>query len=85
MAMNIAKKIRTSSGGFPNVKALGVYLLSRKQSQVSMNLTDFRVTPVHAVFDAVREQAESEGVRIAGSEIIGLIPKAALEMAADHY
>jgi glutamate formiminotransferase len=85
VATNIAKKIRTSSGGFPHVKALGVYLLSRKQSQVSMNLTDFRITPVHVVFDAVREQAESEGVRIAGSEIIGLIPKAALEMAAEHY
>ena len=85
LAMNIAKKIRASSGGFPDVKALGVYLLSRKQSQVSMNLTDFRTTPVHVVFDAVREQAEAEGARVAGSEIVGLIPKAALEMAADHY
>ena len=85
VARHIAKKIRASSGGFPNVKALGLYLLSRKQSQVSMNLTDFRITPVHVVFDAVREQAEAEGVRVAGSEIIGLIPKAALEMAADHY
>jgi hypothetical protein len=83
--MNIAKKIRASSGGFPGVKALGVYLLSRKQSQVSMNLTDFRSTPVHVVFDAVREQAEAAGVRIVGSEIIGLIPKAAIEMAANHY
>jgi glutamate formiminotransferase len=85
VAMNIAKKIRESSGGFPGVKALGVYLLSRKQSQVSMNLTDFRTTPVHVVFDAVREQAEAAGVRIVGSEIIGLIPKAAIEMAANHY
>ena len=85
IAMNIAKKIRTSSGGFANVKALGVYLLSRKQSQVSMNLTDFRITPVHVVFDAVSEQAKAEGVRVAGSEIIGLIPKAALETAAEHY
>lgn len=85
VAMKIAKKIRASSGGFPGVKALGVYLLSRKQSQVSMNLTDFRTTPVHVVFDAVREQAEAAGVRIAGSEIIGLIPKAALERAANHY
>lgn len=85
LAMNIAKRIRASSGGFPGVKALGVYLLSRKQSQVSMNLTDFRTTPVHVVFDAVREQAEAEGARVAGSEIVGLIPKAALEMAADHY
>jgi glutamate formiminotransferase/formiminotetrahydrofolate cyclodeaminase len=85
VARRIAKRIRASSGGFPHVKALGLHLLSRKQSQVSMNLTDFRITPVHVVFDAVREHAEAEGVRVAGSEIIGLIPKAALEMAADHY
>jgi glutamate formiminotransferase len=85
VARNIAKKIRTSSGGYPNVKALGMYLSSRKQSQVSMNLTDFRITPVHVVFEAVREHAEAQGVRVTGSEIIGLIPKAALEITAGHY
>lgn len=85
VAKRIARKIRESSGGFRNVKALGLPLTTRKQSQVSMNLTNFRATPLHVVQEAVREAAEQHGVRIAGSEIIGLIPKAALEMAADYY
>ena len=85
VAKRIAQRVRASSGGFPNVKALGLALPSRKQTQVSMNLTDFRRTPLHVVYDAVREQAEAAGVAVAGSELIGLIPKAALEMAADHY
>jgi glutamate formiminotransferase / formiminotetrahydrofolate cyclodeaminase len=85
IAKRIAQRIRTSSGGFPNVKALGLALPSRKQTQVSMNLTDFRRTPLHVVYEAVREHAEAAGVSIAGSEPIGLIPRAALEMAVDHY
>jgi glutamate formiminotransferase len=85
VAKRIAQRIRASSGGLPHVKALGLALPTRKQTQVSMNLTDFRRTPVHVVYDAVRGQAEAEGVAVAGSELIGLIPKAALEMAADHY
>jgi glutamate formiminotransferase / formiminotetrahydrofolate cyclodeaminase len=85
IAKRIAQKIRASSGGFPNVKALGLALPSRQQTQVSMNLTDFRRTPMHIVYEAVREQAEALGVAVAGSELIGLIPRAALEMAVDHY
>jgi glutamate formiminotransferase len=85
VAKRIAHRIRESTGGFSHVKALGLPLATRKQSQVSMNLTDFRVTPLHAVYDAVLALADAEGVPIAGSEIIGLIPKAALEMAAAHY
>lgn len=85
VADRIARSIRTSSGGLAHVKALGLPLASRKQTQVSMNLTDFHVTPPHVVFDEVRRQAQAAGVEVAGSEIIGFIPKAALEMAADHY
>ena len=85
VAQRIARSIRASSGGFPHVKALGLVLASRKQTQVSMNLTDFRETPVHVVFEEVRRQAAEAGVEIAGSEIIGLIPKAAIEMAADYF
>jgi glutamate formiminotransferase len=85
VANQIARSIRTSSGGFPNVKALGLELRSRGQTQVSMNLTDYRQTPPHVVFETVRRQAEAAGVSIAGSEIIGLIPSAALHMAADHF
>ena len=79
IAKAIAKKIRASSGGLPHVKAMGVMLHSRKQAQVSMNLTDFEVTPIQVVFATVEREAASYGVRIAGSELIGFIPRAAVE------
>ncbi len=85
IAKSIARKIRFSSGGMPFVKAMGVMLKSRNLAQVSMNLTDFEVTPLHAVFDAVAREAAAHGVTIAGSEIIGLVPAEVLEMAAAHY
>lgn len=85
IAKRIAKAIRFSSGGFRYVKAMGVPLASRNLVQVSMNLTDFEQTPVHRVFEAVRAEAERYGVPVVGSEIIGLIPKKALEMAAAHF
>jgi glutamate formiminotransferase len=85
IAKRIAKAIRFSSGGFRYVKAMGVPLSSRNLAQVSMNLTDFEQTPVHRVFEAVRTEAERYGVSIAGSEIVGLIPTKALEMAAEFY
>lgn len=85
IAKDIAREIRASSGGFPHVKALGLPLASRGLSQVSINLTDFEETPLHVVFDAVKTKAEARGVSIAGSEIIGLIPRAAIEQAAAHY
>jgi glutamate formiminotransferase len=85
VAREIARKIRTSSGGMPFVKALGLPLAGRGLAQVSMNLTDFEQTPLHVVFDAVRQEAAARGVEIVGSEIIGLVPKKALEDAAAHY
>ena len=85
VAQAIARKIRTSSGGMPHLKALGLLLESRGLAQVSMNLTDFEVTPLHAVFERVCQEAATLGVEIAGSEIIGLIPKKALEMAAAYF
>lgn len=81
VARRIARRIRESSGGLPNVKAIGVFLASRGVAQVSMNLTDFEVTPPGAVFDAIEEEARREGVAIASSEIIGLVPAAALSPA----
>ncbi len=85
VARDIARKIRASSGGMPFVKALGLPLAARGLAQVSMNLTDFEQTPLHEVFDAVWREAAARGVEIAGSEIIGLVPKKALEDAAAHY
>ncbi|HXG34842.1 MAG TPA: glutamate formimidoyltransferase [Bryobacteraceae bacterium] len=85
IAKKIARAIRFSSGGFRYVKAMGVPLASRNLAQVSMNLTDFEQTPIHRVFEAVRTEAARYGVNIVGSEIVGLIPRKAVEMAAEFY
>jgi len=85
IAKRIAKAIRFSSGGFRFVKSMGVPLASRNLAQVSMNLTDFEQTPIHRVFEAVRAEAARYGASIVGSEIVGLIPKKALEMTAEWY
>jgi len=85
IARRIAKAVRFSSGGFRHVKAMGVDLASRGLAQVSMNLTDFEATPVHRVFEAVKREAERYGVTVAESEIVGLIPRKAIEMTAEFY
>ncbi len=79
LARSIARRIRESSGGFPNVKALGLPLMSRNLVQVSMNLTDYRRTSPHVVYEEVKRQAAERGVEIDGIELIGLIPQAATE------
>jgi glutamate formiminotransferase len=83
IARGIARKIRASSGGLPAVKALGLFLESRGHAQVSTNLTDFEVTPLCAVVEAVRAEAKRCGVGISRTELIGLIPRRALETAGD--
>jgi glutamate formiminotransferase/glutamate formiminotransferase/formiminotetrahydrofolate cyclodeaminase len=80
VAKNIARAIRTSSGGLPCVKALGLPLALRGQVQVSMNLTDFNVTPPHVAFAEVSRLAAAAGVLVAESELIGLVPRKAVEM-----
>jgi glutamate formiminotransferase len=85
IAQAIARKVRASSGGLPHVKAIGVFLRSRNMAQVSINITDFEQTPLHEVVDLVRAEADALGVTIAGSQIVGLIPKQAVEQAAAHY
>ena len=82
IAKRIARKVRASSGGLPHVKAMGVLLRSRNLAQVSMNLTDFERTPPHRAYAAVKREADSLGVKIAGSEIVGLVPQKALELMA---
>lgn len=85
LAKSIARTIRESSGGLPCVKAMGVMLRDRGRAQVSINLTDFRTTPLHRVFEAVRAEAARRGVEIAGSEIVGLVPEDALVQAAESH
>ncbi|HJU09476.1 MAG TPA: glutamate formimidoyltransferase, partial [Candidatus Binataceae bacterium] len=83
IAKKVAKAVRFSSGGLRFVKAAG--FLVRGQAQVSMNLTDFEQTPMHRVFEMVRAEAERYGVAPVSSEIVGLVPKKALEQVAEWY
>jgi len=85
VARRIAKNIRFSNGGLRYVKAMGVDLKARHLAQVSINLTDFDQTPIYRVFEMVKREAERYGVSIGGSEIVGLIPKRAMELTADFY
>jgi glutamate formiminotransferase len=83
IAKKIAKAVRFSSGGLRFVKGAG--FLVRGQAQVSMNLTDFEQTPIHRVFELVKREAARYGVQPVSSEIVGLIPKQALEQAAEWF
>jgi len=83
IAKKIAKAVRFSTGGMRFVKGAG--FLVRGLAQVSMNLTDFEQTPVHRVFELVKREAERYGVAPLSSEIVGLIPKKALEQAAEWF
>jgi glutamate formiminotransferase len=83
IAKKIAKAVRFSSGGLRFVKAAG--FLVRGMAQVSMNLTDFEQTPIHRVFEFIKREAARYGVVPVSSEIVGLIPKLALEQAAEWY
>jgi len=83
IAKKIAKTVRFSNGGMRFVKGAG--FLVRGLAQVSMNLTDFEQTPVHRVFEMVKREAARYGVAPVSSEIVGLIPKKALEQAAEWF
>jgi glutamate formiminotransferase len=84
VAKRIAAAVRFSSGGFRFVKAMGVALEDRGIVQVSMNLTNFEKTPIFRVFAAVKREAERYGVAVLDSEIVGLVPSAALVDTARH-
>jgi glutamate formiminotransferase len=77
LAGRIAAAIRESGGGLPSLRAIGVFLESRGIAQVSMNLTDWRVTPVRAAYAAVEAAAAENGVGVLESELIGLAPRGA--------
>jgi glutamate formiminotransferase/glutamate formiminotransferase/formiminotetrahydrofolate cyclodeaminase len=82
IAESIARTIRTSSGGLPALKAIGVHLSSRGLAQVAMNLTDFDQTGLSTAFAAVQDQAARHGTGVASTEIVGLVPRRALDEAA---
>lgn len=85
IAKQIAKTIRESSGGLPCVKAIGVMLHERNIAQVSINMTDYTVTPLHVVTELVRSEAAKYGANVVGSELIGLAPMKAFADAAEFY
>ena len=85
VAKKIAAAIRHSSGGLRYVKAMGVTVGDRNLAQVSMNLTNYQKTPIFRVFEMLKREAERYGVSILESEIVGLVPSAALVSAAEFY
>jgi glutamate formiminotransferase / 5-formyltetrahydrofolate cyclo-ligase len=85
VAKKIAAAIRHSSGGYRYVKAAGFKLEDRGIVQVSMNLTNYEKTPMFRVFETVKREAARYGVAILESEIVGLVPSAALNAAAEFY
>jgi glutamate formiminotransferase len=85
VANKIARAIRFSNGGLRYVKSMGVELKARNLAQVSINLTDYEQTPMHRVYEMVKREAERYGAMPVGSEIVGLVPKKAIEMAADYF
>jgi glutamate formiminotransferase len=85
VAKRIARRVRERDGGLLHLKALGFELESRGVVQVSMNLTSYERTNLHHAFEAVRHEAAAEGVEILASELVGLVPQAALNAAAAHF
>jgi glutamate formiminotransferase len=85
VARRIARAVRGRDGGLRFLKALGFELRERNLTQVSMNLVRFEKTELHHAFEAVRREAARYGVRIVGSEIVGLIPQAALDRSAEYF
>ncbi len=84
LAKRIARRIRESGGGLPKVQANGFWIEELRRAQVSMNLLDFTITPLWAVWETVREVAAEDGVGLAESELIGLAPLASFLAVADH-
>lgn len=72
-------------GRLQECRAVGWYIDEYNMAQVSINLTNFKITPIHLAFDTVCEEAEKLGLRVTGSEIVGLVPKEAMLVAGKHY
>jgi glutamate formiminotransferase / 5-formyltetrahydrofolate cyclo-ligase len=84
LAVRIARRIRESGGGLPKLQANGFFIEELDRAQVSMNVLDFRVTPLWRVWETVRAEAAEDGIELAESELIGLAPVAAFLDVADH-
>ncbi len=85
VANKIARAVRYSSGGYRFVKAMGVDLKEKGIVQVSMNMTNYKKTPLFRVFETIKREAERYGVPVIGSEIVGMIPMDALVKTFKYY
>ena len=85
VARRIARTIRARNGGLPFLKALGFQLQTRNLVQVSMNLVNYEVTGMGDAYDAIRREADVLGVDIASTEIVGLVPRSALDREAEYF
>ena len=85
IAKKIARTIRGSSGGFPTIKGLGIYIEETGQAQVTINVCDYKKVALHRVFELVKLEAARYGVKVTDSEIVGLTPMEALIDAAEFY
>ncbi|MGO9204789.1 MAG: glutamate formimidoyltransferase [Candidatus Limnocylindrales bacterium] len=85
VAKQVARAVRGRDGGLTEVKALGFEIRERQRAQVSMNLTDYRRTPIHRAVEAVRREAARFGVGVEETEVVGLVPENALFDAAEYY
>ena len=85
IARSIAREVRERNGGLPFLKALGFDLQSRGVVQVSMNLIDYERTGIARAFEAVQNAAARREVEVLGTEIVGLVPRAALDQAAPYF
>ncbi len=81
----IARALRAKTGGFTFVKALAFYLEDKKMVQISMNLTNYRKTPIYRAFELVKMEASRYGVNVVESEVVGLVPEEAVVEAAKFY
>ena len=84
LAKRIARRVRESGGGLPKVQGNGFFIEELRKAQVSMNILDYRVTPLWRVWETVRAEAAEDGLELFESELIGLAPLAALIDVADH-
>ncbi len=84
-ARQIARAVRARQGGLPFVKALGFELKTRSMVQVSMNLVNYEVTGMTEAYNAVRREAEKLAIEVAGAEIVGLVPRNALDRQAEYF
>ncbi len=85
IARQIARRVRNIGGGLHYVKAMGIALEERNLAQVTMNLTDYTKSSIYSVFEMVKMEARRYGVRVVGSEVVGIVPMKALLDCAEYY